>query len=224
MLKSDNGHRFPSFSGEPSSASHENGEDNVFRPLFQNRPVQYSPTLPSQSNTKPDIDPQEKERVCRLGFERGMADGIKDACQLAKESIEPELVDFLQAFENVSAFHHQLTETTSSQIVGMALKICEQIVSSPINISEKQKGAILKELSDIISENHRIEVCFHDEDLRAIKELMACFDLPWPASEAVDVRSAKLSRRGEMESKTAPPQKDIGIETIMTNAPPSPTT
>ena len=191
-----NDHRFPSFSGNLPIGDDQRDEKHAFKPLFQNRPIQYAPSLPSRCSNTSEAGQDEKEKTCRLGFERGVEAGVQDAARLSKAAIEPNLVDFLQACESLSAFHQHLTETACVQIMEMAVKICEQIVSAPIHASADQLKTVQGELMDMMSGAHRLILHFHNDDLAALQGLTDSLELALPVSKAVEIRNEKAVGRG----------------------------
>jgi flagellar biosynthesis/type III secretory pathway protein FliH len=167
--------------------------------LFNGGPGSYCPSLPSAKKNNSEIDPEQKEKISREGYDKGFEAGRQHACRIALEAIEPNLADFLQAYENVSAFHQHVTDTAAHQIIEMALNICGQILSKPIDTTDKDITAVRNELRDAMVKAHHINLCFNSEDLSALRELMSCFNLPWPKSEAVDIDVSDVLEKGRLK-------------------------
>lgn len=212
-------HHFPSLEKDIADAA-QNTSDAQFKPLFSSGSGAYSPSLPSEKKNEIQIDPEQKEKVRKAGYDKGFEAGRQQACRLAKEAVEPNLVDFLQAYENVSAFHQHVTDTAASQIIQMALKICERILSTPLDTAGIDIDAIQRELKDVMTKAHRINLCFHPEDVAALEELMSCFSLPWPKSEAVDIETTEAIQKGQLTVEhNEQAQKDMSL--LMTDRLPS---
>lgn len=196
--RTEGAHNFPSIGQNtaPRSAETSNAQ---FRPLFNGGPVCYSPSLPSEKRNNSEIDPEQKEKFSREGYGRGFEAGRQNACRIALETIEPNLADFLQAYENVSAFHRHVTDTAAHQIIEMALNICGQILSTPVDTTDKDMAAVRNELKDAMVKAHHISLCFNSEDLDTLRKLMSCFDLPWPESEAVDIEVSDTLEKGRLK-------------------------
>lgn len=207
-------HDFPSI-GQNADAPSTETPHSQFRPLFNGGPGSYCPALPFEKKNNSEIDPEQKESVSREGYHKGFEAGRQHARRIALEAIEPNLADFLQAYENVSAFHQHVTDTAAHQIIEMALKICGQILSTPIDTTDKDMTAVRNELRDAMVKAHRISLCFHSEDLNALRELMSCFSLPWPKSEAVDIEVSDTLAKGRLKvERNEKARKDM--ELLMT--------
>lgn len=191
-------HNFPLI-GQTTDAPSTEKPNSQFRPLFNGSPGSYSPSLPSEKKNNSEIDPEHKERISREGYNKGFEAGRQHACRIALEAIEPNLADFLQAYENVSAFHQHVTDTAAHQIIEMALNICGQILSTPIDTADKDMAAVRNELKDAMVKAHHISLCFNSDDLNTLRELMSCFDLPWPESEAVDIEVSDTLEKGRLK-------------------------
>jgi hypothetical protein len=212
-------HNFPSLEKNTSATSQEI-TDLQFRPMFNSGGGGYSPLLPSEKKSDSEIDPEQKERVSRESFDKGIEAGRQHTCRIALEAIEPNLADFLQAFENVSAFHRHMTDTSAGQVIEMALKICKQILLAPIDTIEKDMAAVQKELRDVMAKVHHIRLCFHREDISALQELMSCFNLSWPESDAVGIDVADTLEKGRLKvERNEQARKDM--ELLMTERIPS---
>jgi hypothetical protein len=212
-------HNFPSI-GQKTGASATDIPDSSFRPLFNSGPGNYSPSLPSEKSDNSEIDPEQKEKISKDGYDKGFEAGREHACRLALEAIEPGLVDFLQAYENVSAFHRHITDTAAHQIIEMALKICGKILSSPFDMEDKDLDAVRNEFREAMVRAYHITLCFHGEDLNALRELMSCFNLPWPESEAVDIDVSDTLEEGRLKvERNEKARKEI--EVLMTERLPS---
>jgi flagellar biosynthesis/type III secretory pathway protein FliH len=202
LLQSGTSHRFPAFHHNNVSRDGTDHSDEKFKPLFTPGGDDYSRFSPSGTKTDNKIDQEKKDEVCRLSFEKGLHDGKQEACRLSKEATEPGLIDFLQAVENISAFHSHVVETASNQIIQMAIKICERILSSQVKLSKQKSDALRDEIQHNLSQNHRLALSLEQKDMEAIRELTSCFHLAWPDSGAVTIENDSGLRQGQIVTKT----------------------
>jgi hypothetical protein len=200
-------HNFPAMDRAGRQGDSNHTLPQHFQPLFKCSPNScYSPALPSSQKTECELDPDEKEKVFSAGFQNGYEAGKEDGCRSAQESIGPHLIDFLQAFENVSAFHRHLTQNASRQVIQLAIHICEHILASDIQTEYTNTDAICIEIQNMMTEAHQLTLHFDPKDLKVLEDMMGCFDLRWPESKTVVIESGRLTskRNKETDNKQMP--------------------
>lgn len=201
-------HSFPNLQQGPTGNRTVENTQVHFQPMFHCGANGYRPAFACEPAEDGAVDEGLCEDARQKGYQKGFDAGKKEACQRAREALQPDLIDFLQAFENVSAFHQHVTETASHQIIQMALRMCEQVLGQSIVLESKEADRLRQELEEAIRVAHQLTLAMNTEDTRALQDLTACFNLTWPNSRAVTFQTESRSSRGSLHPLGTDGQKD----------------
>lgn len=191
-------HLFPCLQQEPAADRTGKNMKVHFQPMFHNGTSGYSPAFACEHGEGDEVDQALCEDARQKGYQRGFDAGKVEACQRAREALQPDLIDFLQAFENVSAFHQHVTETASHQIIQMALRMCEQVLGQSIVLETREADTLRQELQDAIGAAHHLTLVMNTDDTKALQDLTTCFKLTWPGNGAVSFQTESRSSRGSL--------------------------
>jgi hypothetical protein len=201
-------HLFPCLQQEPVTDRTGKNTKVHFQPMFHCGTSGYSPAFACEHSEDDDVDEALCEDARQKGYQKGFDAGKMEACQRAREALQPDLIDFLQAFENVSAFHQHVTETASHQIIQMAVRMCEQVLGQSVVLETKEADTLRQELQDAIGAAHHLTLVMNTDDTKALQDLTACFNLTWPEHGAVTFQTESHSSRGSLHPAGDDRQKD----------------
>jgi Flagellar assembly protein FliH len=201
-------HAFPSLHDHLTRKETPEDPPVRFQPMFKSETSVYSRGVPSQPGEQNNIDAACVEHVRQKGFQNGVDKGKIEGLRKARALLEPDLIDFLQAFENVNAFHQHVTETASHQIIRLALQICEKILGSSINLETTDMDTLRHELQKVVAVSHHLTLRMHADDTRELRELTAGFNLEWPSQGVVSFEAGSLLSRGSLQPVADDPQRE----------------
>lgn len=179
-----------------------NSDSNQFQPLYGcNHPDAKPAQQGKETSASARIAPDPAVAARGMAFEVGYDAGSREAREVIKKSLIPELEAFLSAVEDLTAFQSLVAETAADRIVELAFVMAELITGVPPSIDRKKLDAVKSELESDISDAYQMTLIFHPEDDQSLQQAFAYSQMSWPAPKAILMETDNNQTRHQISAK-----------------------
>jgi hypothetical protein len=177
-------HSFPVLQGAVPTEAADEEAGPFFQPLFRCA----SGNGASRSEGDRAVNENFKERLAlarQAQFDRGAADGRQEAFCTAQSAMAPELQQTLESLRAAAGFHETVCAAMATQIVELAMRISERILTEEIDASPSRIDILRNRLLESITDHYRMQLSIGNEQLDGILGLCECLGLEWSQYPAI---------------------------------------
>ena len=188
-------HCFPAIDGRCETPD---APSDCFRPLFQaSSPGSESTDTPRPEDSRAVADETDPlAAALKCSFERGVAAGHQDACNLARNALKPKLERFFQKIGAFSDNFNRLTGDYPAHIVALSQSIAGKIIGHPVEPASAEMRCVRNALDALLRRLHQLDLQLNGDDLKQLTDLMNEWQVVMNASGAVQISASDAVQSG----------------------------